>query len=158
MDPEYFNVASQMALVVKNPPANAGDLRDAGSIPGLGRFLEKGMAIGSSILAWRIPCTEEPGRLQSTGSYTVGHDWSNLAHMHNTLIVIQKRSSKPDLNVHLFAIWKLSSLLISYFSRCTQCLRNWKVSDKSCLKETSVLQGVKDKNNLLHYILITAMA
>ena len=74
MDPEYFNVASQMALVVKNPPANAGDLRDAGSIPGLGRFLEKGMAIGSSILAWRIPCTEEPGRLQSMGSQRVRHD------------------------------------------------------------------------------------
>ena len=37
MDPEYFNVSSQMALVVKNPPANAGDLRDVGSISGLGR-------------------------------------------------------------------------------------------------------------------------
>ena len=73
MDPEYFNVASQMAVVVKNAPANAGDLRDTGSIPGLGRFLEKGMAMHSSILAWRIPCTEEPGRLQSMGSYTVGH-------------------------------------------------------------------------------------
>ena len=48
MDPEYFNVSSQMALVVKNPPANAGDLRDVGSIPGLGRFLENGMAIHSS--------------------------------------------------------------------------------------------------------------
>ena len=32
-----FKRASQMALVVKNPPANAGDTRDAGSIPGLGR-------------------------------------------------------------------------------------------------------------------------
>ena len=37
MDPEYFNVASQMALVVKNPPANAGDLRDVGSVPRSGR-------------------------------------------------------------------------------------------------------------------------
>ena len=36
--------ASQFALMVKNPPANAGDLRDAGSIPGSGRSLEKGMA------------------------------------------------------------------------------------------------------------------
>ena len=36
--------------------------------------LEKGTATYSSILAWRIPCTEKPGRLQSTGSYTVGHD------------------------------------------------------------------------------------
>ena len=36
-------------------------------------FLEKDMATHSSILAWRIPCTEEPGRLQSMGSQ-VGHD------------------------------------------------------------------------------------
>ena len=36
--------------------------------------LEKGMAIHSSILAWRIPWTEEPGRLQSKGLQRVGHD------------------------------------------------------------------------------------
>ena len=36
--------------------------------------LEEGMATHSSILAWRIPWTEEPGRLQSIGSQTVGHD------------------------------------------------------------------------------------
>ena len=55
--------ASQVALVVKNPPANAGDLRDAGSIPGVGRSLEKEMATHSSILGWKIPLTEEPGGL-----------------------------------------------------------------------------------------------
>ena len=37
-------------------------------------FLEKGMATHSSILAWKIPWTEEPGRLQSLGSQRVGHD------------------------------------------------------------------------------------
>ena len=37
-------------------------------------LLEKGMATHSSILAWKIPWTEEPGRLQSTGSQRVGHD------------------------------------------------------------------------------------
>ena len=36
--------------------------------------LEKGMAIQSSILSWRIPWTEEPGRLQSIGLQRVGHD------------------------------------------------------------------------------------
>ena len=36
--------------------------------------LEKGMATHSSILAWRISWTEEPGRLQSIGSHSVGHD------------------------------------------------------------------------------------
>ena len=38
-------------------------------------FLEKEMATHSSILAWKIPWTEEPGRLQSMGSQRVGHDW-----------------------------------------------------------------------------------
>ena len=47
----------------KNLPANAGDIRDVGSIPGWGRSLEEGTAIHSNILAWRIPRTEEPGGL-----------------------------------------------------------------------------------------------
>ena len=41
--------------------------------------LEKEMAIHSSVLAWRIPGTGEPGGLLSMGSHRVGHDWSNLA-------------------------------------------------------------------------------
>ena len=53
-----------MVLLVKNPPANAGDARDADPIPGSGRCLEEGMETHSSILAWRIPCTEEPGQLE----------------------------------------------------------------------------------------------
>ena len=40
--------------------------------------LEKGMATLSNILAWRIPWTEEPGRLQSMGTHRIGHDWGNL--------------------------------------------------------------------------------
>ena len=59
--------------MVKNPPANARDVRDTGSIPGLGRLLED-MAIHSNILAWRISWTEKPGRVQSIGSQRVGHD------------------------------------------------------------------------------------
>ena len=43
--------------------------------------MEKGTATHSSILAWRIPWTEETGRLQSVGSQRVGHDWSDWAHM-----------------------------------------------------------------------------
>ena len=54
--------ASQVALVVKNPPANAGDLRDMSGIPGLGRSPGGGHG-NSSILTWRIPWTEEPGGL-----------------------------------------------------------------------------------------------
>ena len=41
--------------------------------------MEKEMATHSSVLAWRIPGTREPGGLPSLGSHRVGHDWSNLA-------------------------------------------------------------------------------
>ena len=44
--------------------------------------LEKGMTTHSSILAWRIPWTEEPGRLQSMGSQRVGHDRATNTHTH----------------------------------------------------------------------------
>ena len=47
--------ASQVAPVVKNPPARAGDIRDMGSILGQEASLEESMATHSSILAWRIP-------------------------------------------------------------------------------------------------------
>ena len=50
--------------VVKNLPANAGDMT---SIPGSDDSLEEGMATHSSVLAWRIPWTEKPGRLWSIG-------------------------------------------------------------------------------------------
>ena len=61
--------ASQVALVVKYSPANAGDGRDPGSIPGSGRFLEEGsMATHSRILAWSMSWTEGSGGLRSIGS------------------------------------------------------------------------------------------
>ena len=60
--------------MVKNPPANAGDLRDVGSIPDLEDPLDEGMATHSSIRIWRMPWTEEPGRLQSMGLQRVRHN------------------------------------------------------------------------------------
>ena len=57
-----------MALMVKNPPVNAGDIRDIGSILGREDPLEEDIATHFSIFAWRIPWTEEPGRLQFMGS------------------------------------------------------------------------------------------
>ena len=63
-----------MVLVVKNLPANAGVVRDTGSIPGQEDPSEEGMATHSSIPAWRIPWTEEPGGWQSTASHRVGHN------------------------------------------------------------------------------------
>ena len=52
-----------VALVVKNAPANAGDIRVSGSTSGLGRPPGGEHAAHPSILAWRIPWTEEPGGL-----------------------------------------------------------------------------------------------
>ena len=57
--------------MIKNSPANAGDM---GPILGLEDPLEEKIATHSSTLAWKIPWTEEPGGLQSTGSQRVGHD------------------------------------------------------------------------------------
>ena len=68
------NGASQVVLMVKNPPANAGDIKDVGLIPGLERSPEKGMATHSIIFAWRISWRGEPGRLQSMGSQRLGHN------------------------------------------------------------------------------------
>ena len=66
-----FSWASQMAQMVKHLPA----MRET-RVRSLGweDLLEKEMATHSSTLAWRIPRTEEPGRLQSMGSQRVGHD------------------------------------------------------------------------------------
>ena len=61
-------------VVVKNPPAKAGDTREEGSIPGSARSPGGGQATHSSILAWRIPGTEEPGGLLSITLQRVGHD------------------------------------------------------------------------------------
>ena len=60
-----------MVLVVKNPPTKAPDVRDS---LGLEDALKEGMATHSSILVWRIPWTQEPGVLQSTGSERVGYN------------------------------------------------------------------------------------
>ena len=62
--------------IVKNLPA----MREI-CVQSLGweDLLEEGMATHSSILAWRIPWIEEPGRIQSIGSQRVGHYWSDLA-------------------------------------------------------------------------------
>ena len=60
--------------MVKNTPANAGDVRHAGLIPGLGDPLEEGIETHSNILAWRILWTEEIGELQSIESQRVRHD------------------------------------------------------------------------------------
>ena len=63
-----------MVLVVKTWPADAGDIRDVGLIPGSGRLPGEGNGTPLQYSCWRIPWTEEPGGLQSLGSQRVGPD------------------------------------------------------------------------------------
>ena len=81
--------ASQVALVVKNPPVNAEDIRDVGQSLGQEDSPEEGMATPNPvfILASRIPRTVEPGGLQSIGLQRVGHNGSNLAPTHEVSTV-----------------------------------------------------------------------
>ena len=58
----------------KESTCNAGDKRDVDSIPGSGRSPGGGNGNPSSILAWRIPWTEDPSGLWSIGSHRVGDD------------------------------------------------------------------------------------
>ena len=66
--------AFQVVLLVKNPPANGGNIRDQGLIPGSGRSPGGGHNNNFSVLAWRIPWTEVPDRLQSIESQRVRHN------------------------------------------------------------------------------------
>ena len=74
---QYFTSIDRFpgGSVVKNPPANAGDAGDVGSIPGSEKIAwRRAWQPHSSILAWVIPWREEPSRLQSMGVSRVRHD------------------------------------------------------------------------------------
>ena len=91
---------------------NAGDL-------GSEDLLEKGMATHSSILAWRIPWTEKPGRLQSMGSPKIGHDWATFA------FTAMNIGIHVSLSVMLFSGYMPSSGVVgSYGSFIPNFLRN----------------------------------
>ena len=74
----YACQASLLAPMVKRLPTTQET-----RVRSLGREdpLEKEMATHSNTLAWKIPCTEEPGGLQSMGSQRVGHDWVTSLHL-----------------------------------------------------------------------------
>ena len=83
-------------------PANAGDIRDAGSIPRLGRFPEEGMAAHSSILAWRTPWTEEPGGLQSIGNSVYGIDTVHILYiLYICIYITESFCYTPETNTAL---------------------------------------------------------
>ena len=78
---------SQVVLVVKNPPANAGRCQRLGFNPWVNP-LEKEI-LHFRIFAWRIPWAEEPHGKQSVGSHRVRYNWRNLALMHTYIIASQ---------------------------------------------------------------------
>ena len=97
---------SQVVLVVKNPSANARDIRDTGLIPGSER--SPGGGHGNP---FQYSCLENPMDrggwwLQSIGLQRVRHDWSNLAHLHRDAIMNKK------FPFHCFPICYLRQILI----------------------------------------------
>ena len=80
--------------MVKNLPANAGDSGDAALISVLGRPLEKEMATHSSILAWKMPWTEEPGRLHPWGGKELDMTERVHTHTHFAMKVFKQRYRK----------------------------------------------------------------
>ena len=85
--------------------------------------LEKGMATHSSIHAWRIPCTEEPGRLWSIGLKRVGYNWNNWAHKYMLFLIFSSIIDYYKI-LSLFPILYCRSLQVIYFiySRSCCCL------------------------------------
>ena len=78
---ELSRKKQELLIVVKNPPANAGDIEDVGSIPESGGSPGGGHGNSLQYSCQKTPRTKEPGRLQSMGSERVGHNWSDLACM-----------------------------------------------------------------------------
>ena len=107
--------------MVRNPPANEGD---TGSILGLGGTLEEELASHSSILAWKIPWTEEPGRLQPRG-----YKESDMTEQLNT-------------HTHTHTHYSVEPVVVIHQIRITLS-RNMKSLEKVSAELT---RGVKEKN------------
>ena len=122
-------VPCQVEWMIKNPPANAEDVRDEGSVPSREDPLEEGTATHCRILAWRIPWTEEPGGLQSIRSHRIGHYWGNLAYTHGRIPFRERKGSyrwrvsqlgsrhhAPQINLSL--LWGVESSFSPSASKC----------------------------------------
>ena len=142
-----------MAPVVKNPSANAGDVRDVGSIPGLGRSPGRG-----HIDPPQSSCLENPkdrGTRQNAvlGSDRAGHDWSNLACMQipsknsklltfHPVMCVWSGVGKKMLNMYKEKVSSLAWLIWVYFS-------------KTCWKATPFRINVMVRYTLLYLKWIT---
>ena len=95
---DFVQVYQPGDSVAKTPPANPGDIRDICSIPGLEDALEEEMATHSSILARKIPCTGEPGRLHGVAKESdMTEQLSTHTHTHQprSPSIQSQPSSKP---------------------------------------------------------------
>ena len=88
--------------MVKIPPAKAGDARDAGSAPGSGRSPGAGNGNPLSILAWKIPWTEEPGWLQYMGFQRVGRH--KHTHRHTDTQTHRHTDTHTDIPCNVYSI------------------------------------------------------
>ena len=116
----HFSITTSLvAQMIKNPPA-VQETRVWSPVQE--DPLEKGIATPSSILAWRVPRTEEPGGLQSTGSQRVGHDWVTntftFASWFPPANSVLEEKLSPQLNVinFCFAGWGQLTLPHIFFS------------------------------------------
>ena len=78
------------------------------------------MATHSSVLAWRIPGTEKPGRRLSMGSHRVGHDWSNLAAAAAVIIRMNINAVFGKVGFHNIEIFKICLIFsenVSYHNK-----------------------------------------
>ena len=104
-------------------------------------LLEKEMATHSSTLAWRIPWTEEPGRLQSTGSQRVGHDWATSLSL-----------SCMDMSWTIKSeCWRIYAFKLWFWRRLLRVPRTARRSNQLILKEINPeysLEGLMPKLKL----------
>ena len=103
----------QVVLVVKNLPA----IQET-RVQSLGQQdpLDKGMVTHSSILTWKIPWTEEPGRLQSIGSRRVGHNWATNTVTCDWFWPIGS-GGRWDPSLSAGAIWNYGNHVLRCFTR-----------------------------------------
>ena len=91
--------------------ASAYNVGDLGSMPGSGRSLGE-VATHSSTLAWKIPWTEKPGRLQPMGSQRIGHDFTFTFLSHLFLLLYLLPSETDPQNIAMFYAKESSAYIL----------------------------------------------